>query len=59
MEWFNPARPGDLLRAIRKVLEDPARQEELIRRGIERAKSYTWDNTIKETLEVYRSLLEP
>lgn len=59
VEWFNPARPDDLLRAIRAVLKDRSRQEELVRRGIERAKSYTWDNTIRETLEVYRSLLEP
>lgn len=59
VEWFNPSRPADLLRAIRSVLENPARQEELVRRGIERAKFYTWDNTIQETLEVYRSLLEP
>ena len=57
-QWFNPLSPADLLRAIHKVIDDPEHQKELVRRGLERVKSYTWENTINETLEVYKSVLE-
>ena len=57
VEWFNPASSNDLLRAVQKVTGNSEYRQELVRRGFERAKSYTWENTIRETLEVYQSVL--
>ena len=53
--------PGDnngLAKAIDKVLSIQVLREELIRKGIERAKKFSWENTAKRTIEVYKIALE-
>ena len=40
----------------RKLLSDKARRTELIRRGAELVKKYSWDETAKKTWDVYRDL---
>lgn len=44
--------------AIARVLEDPALADELRRRGVERARQFTWERTARETLAVYETILE-
>jgi glycosyltransferase involved in cell wall biosynthesis len=48
--------------AIRQALADlllnDARREELARRGLERARRFTWQQVAEQTVRVYRSVLE-
>ena len=48
------AEPAELGRAVRAALDD---RERLVAAGLERARLYTWDETARRTLEVYRELL--
>jgi glycosyltransferase involved in cell wall biosynthesis len=49
---FAPA--NELASGIRRALED---RERLVAAGIERARRFTWDETARRTLAVYRELL--
>jgi glycosyltransferase involved in cell wall biosynthesis len=53
-ETFDPYSPEDMARAIARLLADPARREELIARGHERCRVFTWERTARATLETYR-----
>jgi glycosyltransferase involved in cell wall biosynthesis len=48
------AEPGELAEAIRRAL---AERERLVAAGIERARAFTWDETVRRTLDVYRAAL--
>jgi glycosyltransferase involved in cell wall biosynthesis len=52
-----PTDPGELMTAIRNLLESPARREELRGRGIERAARFRWERTAAEMEEVFREAL--
>jgi glycosyltransferase involved in cell wall biosynthesis len=56
-EYFDPLDSGDLARAIRTVVDDPARRDELVRLGHARAAEFSWERTARETVAVYRELL--
>ena len=48
---------ADLADALMRVLEDPARAEEMGRAGRERAiEHFSWESIADRTLEVYRSV---
>jgi glycosyltransferase involved in cell wall biosynthesis len=53
-EMFDPRSPDEMARAIARLLADPARREELIARGYERCRTFTWERTARATLETYR-----
>ncbi len=46
-----------LAAAMRRVLSDRDLQEDLRRRGLERAAGFTWERTARETVAVYREVL--
>jgi glycosyltransferase involved in cell wall biosynthesis len=48
------AEPGELGDAVRTALDD---RERLVAAGLERARLYTWEETARRTLDVYRELL--
>ncbi len=48
------AEPGELGAAVRTALDD---RERLVAAGLERARLYTWEETARRTLDVYRELL--
>jgi len=50
----DPKDVGALASALQRILKDRQLREELSRRGRERAKLFTWDQTAEKTLEVYR-----
>lgn len=55
------ARDGDvgaLVEAARTVLTDRARHDELAGRGIERARTFTWQRTVDVHAEAYRAAAE-
>ena len=56
-EYFDPLDDADLRRAIRAVVDDPARRADLVARGRARADELTWERTAAATVAVYRELL--
>lgn len=53
----DPDDPASIAQAIRRVLDDPTFRTSLIARGRERAKDFSWEKCAKETLAVYRKVL--
>ncbi len=54
--FINPEDPVDILRGILRVLEDTPYRNELIRRGLQRAACFRWEDAIQKTVAVYRSV---
>lgn len=53
--YFNGEDISDISKAIRIVLKDETIKEELIRKGYEQAKKYSWKKMAQKTLEVYQN----
>lgn len=56
-EYFDPSSPDALLAALRRVVEDRARREELRRLGERRLSAFSWDRTAALTAAAYRRAL--
>ncbi len=54
---FDPQDSDEMQDALSKVLYDSDLRKQLTRRGILRAKMYSWAKCAKETLDVYKSVL--
>jgi glycosyltransferase involved in cell wall biosynthesis len=54
---IDPDDPTSLADAILKVIGDSQFRSELIQKGKERAKLFSWERTAQETLKAYKSLL--
>jgi glycosyltransferase involved in cell wall biosynthesis len=54
----DPAQAGAVADAIRRVLNEPGLREQLARRGRERARTFSWERTARETWAVYEEALE-
>ncbi len=54
---IDPMNPGAIADAMRRVLEDPALRADLIRRGCERVKAFSWARSVARTREVYQEVL--
>jgi len=56
---FDPTNPDELSEKITMILQSRSMRDEMIRKGLARARSFPWDNTARKTLavfkEVYRS----
>lgn len=56
--WYcNPLDVHDIARSINEVLTNPELRNTLIRRGRERAKSFSWQRMAEQTLDVYEKAL--
>ena len=53
----NPYDVDHLKEAIREVLEDEKKRQEMIEKGIARAKHFSWDKCARQTLSVYEKVL--
>lgn len=53
----DPYNVEEIATAMRRVLEDPALAQELRKKGLERAKQFTWEKTARETIAVYEKVL--
>ncbi len=53
----DPLDTGAIARGIERMLDDVAHAEQLRQRGRERARTYDWDRTARETLAFYRRLV--
>lgn len=58
--WLvDPEDRTQAAQAMRALLEDPARGDELRRRGRERARAFSWERVGRATLAVWEQLLAP
>lgn len=56
--YFNPYDEDDMAEKIKMVLDDKQLREEMISKGLEKVKEYSWEKCAKETLKVYEEVLE-
>ncbi|MEH2246190.1 glycosyltransferase family 4 protein [Nostoc sp.] len=54
---IDPSDSVQLAEAILKVISDSQIRQELISKGRERAKLFSWERTAKETLKAYRTII--
>jgi len=52
----NPYRTYSLARALEEVLTDEGLKRELVSKGLERARLFSWEKAARETMEVYDSV---
>ncbi len=55
----DPMDAGAIADALARVLRDPALRADLVRRGQERAKMFSWERSAARVHEVYRELARP
>lgn len=53
---FDPLDPAEIAQASLSILRDPALAADLSRRGVERARTFTWSDCARKTVETYRCL---
>jgi len=53
----NPQDADEIARAMLKVLQDEGLQREMRKRGLERAKRFTWQGAAEETVRVYEEVV--
>lgn len=54
---IDPEEPDDLAEALKRVLTDEGLRSDLATRGLARASEFTWTETARQTLAVYRRVL--
>jgi glycosyltransferase involved in cell wall biosynthesis len=57
VQYFDPYSAEDMAAAIEQILNSPSRQAELRAKGLERAKQFTWEDSARKHVEVYRRML--
>jgi glycosyltransferase involved in cell wall biosynthesis len=55
--YFDPNSIDDMRNQIERVITSTTLQNELIKKGKEQAKKFSWEKCAKETMEVYKQLL--
>ncbi len=56
--YFSPDSLDSLMAALCSLLDDPAERSRLVKIGRRRAGRFTWEETARRTMAVYRSVLE-
>ena len=56
--YFNPTDSVDIARAVEDILSDPVHRDELIAKGFERIKQYSWRRMAEQTHAVYMNALK-
>jgi glycosyltransferase involved in cell wall biosynthesis len=54
---FNPESVDDLIDRLLFLLKNPIERDNLINKGRERCKLFSWQKTVDKTIDVYRSLV--
>lgn len=57
-EYFEPTDTTDMAAAIRRVIDDPERRNELIKAGHVQAKKYSWRRMAEQTHQAYMTVLK-
>ena len=53
-ELVDPYNVSSIVAGVRRVLSDPARASEMRRRGLIRARDFSWERSVARTHEIYR-----
>ena len=53
----DPLDVASIADGLRRLTEDRSLRDELIRKGFERSKEFTWEKSVEQTWDVYRELL--
>jgi glycosyltransferase involved in cell wall biosynthesis len=53
---FNPKATEELADILLFLLDNPTERDRLISKGYQRAQEFSWDKTVAQTLDVYRSV---
>jgi glycosyltransferase involved in cell wall biosynthesis len=56
-KYFDPEDTESISSAIEEVVFSRSIQKDLVQKGLERSKNFTWEKTAKKTLEVYKKQL--
>lgn len=56
--YVSPEDTADIEKKLVLVMEDNKLRNDLIKKGLERAKNFSWEKCAEETLEVYRKVLK-
>jgi glycosyltransferase involved in cell wall biosynthesis len=56
--YFDPYDIEDMAKAMEKIIVDKDLRKKMISAGLEQVRKYSWDDTAKKTLEVYREVLK-
>jgi len=56
--YVNPRNVGDIRNKLKQVLEDKALREDLIKKGFNQVKKFSWEKTAKETIAVYQRIMK-
>lgn len=54
--YVDPAKPDDIADKLKKVLEDANLRNNLVEKGFENLKKYSWEKTALETVKVYEKI---
>lgn len=54
----NPKSVGEIADAMQTIASNESIQDDLRTRGLARAKQFTWDRTVRQTIGVYRKAIE-
>ncbi|MCY7291410.1 MAG: glycosyltransferase family 4 protein, partial [Ferruginibacter sp.] len=54
---FNPQAVLDLADILLSLLDNSLERDRLIAKGYQRAKMFSWDKTVAQTLDIYRSIV--
>jgi glycosyltransferase involved in cell wall biosynthesis len=57
-EMFDPANEAEMCAAIEQVVSSPVKTQQLVVRGYERIKNFSWEKCAQDTLNVYKKVLE-
>ena len=52
----NPHDIDEIAKAIEEVMSNKKLEEEMIRKGLEQAKKFTWKNSVKKLEKIYSEL---
>ncbi len=55
--YADPFNKDDLKRKVNSILNDSKLKKELIQKGLERAKQFTWEKTSEKTIALYKKVL--
>lgn len=55
--YFDPRDPEDIAKKIKQILQDNKLKSDLIKKGREQVKKYSWRQMAEETLKIYEEIL--
>jgi len=56
--YVNPKNVSEIAEKLKMVMEDQDLREDLIKKGLGQVKKFSWEKAAKETVEVYRRLVQ-